>query len=249
MCEFESSSSTSASVAPSSSSGATARLTSPMRAASAPSIMRPVMISSLARPRPTTAGSREEPPTSGISPSLTSGSPSCASLATTRRSHPSATSSAPPMHARWIWQTTGLGIDSQRLAHSRNTSRNGRKTPGLPACCASSPRSTPAEKTGPEPRSTTQRTASSAAASASAAASSCRSCWLIALRFSGRLRTTWRTAPRSSVMTMLIAAAPDGRLRAPGAAARGCPEATAAACALRPRRNRLPRQRRIEAEV
>ena len=76
----------------------------------------------------------------------------------------------------------------------------------LPAEAASSPRSTPAENTGPSPRSTTQCTASSAAASRSACASARSSSWFIALRFSGRFSTTWRTAPRSSVMTMLMVA-------------------------------------------
>ena len=90
------------------------------------------MISSLARPSPTTAGRRVEPPTSGMIPNLTSGRPSWASLEAMRRSQPSATSSAPPTHVRWIWQTTGLAISSQRFAQSRNTSRNGRSMPGLP---------------------------------------------------------------------------------------------------------------------
>ncbi len=129
-----------------------------MRCASAASIVAAVMISSFARPRPTTAGRREEPPTSGMIPNLTSGRPSWASSEAIRRSQPSATSSAPPKQARWIWQTTGLGIASQRFAQSRNTLRKGRSTPGSPANDISSPRSTPAEKTGPSPRSTTQCT-------------------------------------------------------------------------------------------
>ena len=89
------------------------------------------MISSLARPRPTTAGRRVEPPTSGMIPNLTSGRPSWASLEAIRRSQPSATSSAPPTHVRWIWQTTGLAISSQRFAQSRKTLRNGRSMPGV----------------------------------------------------------------------------------------------------------------------
>ncbi len=163
MCELASSSSISACVARSSSSGATTRLTRPMRSASCASIVRAVMISSLARPRPTTAGRRVEPPTSGMIPNLTSGRPKLESLEAIRRSQPSATSSAPPTQVRWIWQTTGFAISSQRLAQSRNTWRNGRSIPGVSEDSASSTRSTPAENTLPSPRSTTQCTAGSAA--------------------------------------------------------------------------------------
>jgi len=81
-------------------------LTSPVRSASSAPISLPVMISSLARPRPTTCGSREAPPTSGIRPIRVSGMPTIASAAITRRSHASASSSAPPMQAPWIAQIT-----------------------------------------------------------------------------------------------------------------------------------------------
>jgi len=79
-------------------------LTSPVRSAFSAPISLPVMISSLARPRPTTCGSREAPPTSG--PIRVSGMPTIASAAITRRSHASASSSAPPMQAPWIAQIT-----------------------------------------------------------------------------------------------------------------------------------------------
>ena len=53
----------------------------------------------------------------------------------------------------------------------------------------------PEEKSGPAPRTTTTRTAGSSAAARSAApVASTSSAWN-ALRFSGRLRTTWRTGP------------------------------------------------------
>ena len=91
------------------------------------------MISSLARPSPTTCGSREEPPTSGISPTRVSGMPTSASAAITRRSQASASSIAPPMHAPWIWQTTGLVISSARFHASRHARRNGRSMSGCSA--------------------------------------------------------------------------------------------------------------------
>src|SRR5829696_1196950 len=53
----------------------------------------------------------------------------------------------------------------------------------------------------PSPRTTSTRTSASAAAASIAAPSSLISSALRALRFSGRFRTRWRTAPRSSVST------------------------------------------------
>ena len=94
------------------------------------------MISSFARPRPTICGSREEPPTSGISPIRVSGIPTIASAASTRKSHASASSSAPPMHAPWIAQITGLGISSARFHASRQRRRNVRSRSGASASAA-----------------------------------------------------------------------------------------------------------------
>jgi hypothetical protein len=54
---------------------------------------------------------------------------------------------------------------------------------------------------GPSPRITTQRTSVSLAAAFRATPSAWTSSPFIALRLSGRLSTTWRAAPRSSVMT------------------------------------------------
>ena len=79
----------------------------------------------------------------------------------------------------------------------------------------SAPRSMPEENIGPAPRSTTQRTSGSSAAARSAAPTRRSSSWLKALRFSGRLRTTWRTAPRSSVSTRVMGR-PGGRATARG---------------------------------
>ena len=62
----------------------------------------------------------------------------------------------------------------------------------------------PEENIGPSPRSTTQWTSRSAAAAWSTSRMPSTSSAFIALRFSGRLRTTWRTGPRSSVVTRLM---------------------------------------------
>ena len=62
----------------------------------------------------------------------------------------------------------------------------------------------PEENIAPSPRSTTQCTDGSSAAARSASPVASTSSSLNALRFSGRLRTTWRTAPRSSVSTMAM---------------------------------------------
>src|SRR5215207_7861517 len=172
-----------------------------MRSASSAPISFPVMISSFARPRPTTCGSREEPPTSGMSPIRVSGSPTIASAESTRRSQASASSSAPPMHAPWIAQMTGLGISSARFHASSTPRRNVRRRSGASARSASAPRSMPEENMGPAPRTTTQRTPGSSAAARSAAPVARMSSSWNALRFSGRFSTTWRTGPRSSDST------------------------------------------------
>src|SRR3954471_21246415 len=59
----------------------------------------------------------------------------------------------------------------------------------------------PDENIGPLPRSTTTRTESSVAASSNAWPAASISSPLKAFRFSGRFRTMWRTAPRSSIST------------------------------------------------
>ena len=144
------------------------------------------MISSFARPSPTTAGSRDEPPTSGIRPIRVSGIPITASAAITRRSHASASSIAPPMHAPWIWQIVGLVISSARFQASRHRRRNARRCSGASASPARAARSMPEENIGPAPRTTTQRTAVSSAAARSASPVASTSSPLNALRFSGR---------------------------------------------------------------
>src|SRR3954447_21645871 len=59
----------------------------------------------------------------------------------------------------------------------------------------------PDENMGPLPRTTTTRTESSSAASSKARPAAWISSPLKAFRFSGRFRTMWRTAPRSSIST------------------------------------------------
>ena len=159
---------------------------------------------SFARPSPTTCGSREEPPTSGIRPIRVSGIPTSASAAITRRSQASASSSAPPMQAPWIWQTTGFSISSAMFQASRQARRNGRRRSGVPLRSASEPRSIPEENIGPSPRSTTHVHVGVVGGRAQGGARGDTSSWLKALRFSARLRTRWRTAPRSSVSTRSV---------------------------------------------
>src|SRR3954447_3792420 len=159
------------------------------------------MISSFARPTPTTAGSREQPPTSGISPIFTSRIAATASSAITRMSAASASSIAPPMHAPWICAIVGFGICSSRFHHSRIGVRNSRSDVGEDDRSRSEPRSMPDENIGPLPRTTTTRTESSAAASSNARPVASINSPLNAFRFSGRFRTMWRTAPRSSIST------------------------------------------------
>ena len=163
------------------------------------------MISSFARPRPTIAGSREQPPRSGSRPTRVSTSPMTASSATTRRSQASASSAAPPRQAPWICAIVGFAIRSQRFQIERICSRHSRSVSGSWPIASRSPESIPLENIVPAPRTTTQRTATSAAAARSASPSARMSSVFSALRFSGRLRTTWRTAPRSSCRTMLTA--------------------------------------------
>src|SRR4051794_41595294 len=61
--------------------------------------------------------------------------------------------------------------------------------------------SIPEENIGPSPRTTTTCTDSSYAASRNASPSARTISPFIALRFSARVITTWRTGPRSSVAT------------------------------------------------
>ncbi len=190
-----SSSSTSCVTASSSSPAGATRVARPIRSASSAPISLPVITSSFARPSPTTWGSREDPPTSGISPIRVSGMPTIASAASTRKSHASASSSAPPMHAPWIAQMTGLGISSARFHASRQWRRNVRSCSGAALSAPSDPRSMPDENSGPAPRTTTTRTAGSSAAARSAVPVASTSSSWNALRFSGRLRTRWRTGP------------------------------------------------------
>ena len=169
------------------------------------------MIISLARPSPTTLGRREQPPTSGISPTRVSTSPIAEFDAIVRRSQASASSIAPPMHPPCIWAIVGLAISSQRFHVDRIAPRVSRSRWGLSASEPSEPMSIPAENIAPAPRTTTHLTDESSAAARSAAPSPAISSSFIALRFCGRFITTWRTGPRSSVITMLMAAPGEGR--------------------------------------
>ena len=163
---------------------------------------RPVMISSFARPTPTTCGRREEPPTSGTRPRRVSGSPTYASSDSTRRSQASASSSAPPRQTPWIAQTVGLVISSARFQASRQARRKVRRRSGAPAARGRA-RRRPCRRRTPGRCRAARRSARRGRRRRRAGRrrSASTSSSLNALRFSGRLRMTWRTASRSSVMT------------------------------------------------
>ena len=141
-----SSSPTSRSVAASSSSSGATRLASPIRSASVPSTNFEHMMSSFARPSPTIAGSREQPPRSGSRPTRVSTRPMTASSATTRRSHASASSAAPPRQAPWICAIVGFAIRSQRLQIARICSRQSRSDSGSWPIASRSPAVHPARE-------------------------------------------------------------------------------------------------------
>ncbi len=105
------------------------------------------------------------------------------------------------MQPPWICAITGFVISSARFQASMHSRRKARRCSG---CCATAPsalKSMPEENIAPAPRITTTRTSGAFAASFSAAPIASTSSPCIALRFSGRFRIRWRTAPRSSVST------------------------------------------------
>jgi len=97
-------------------SGGAARSTSPAERAFAAESAAPSRIIRRARRSPTARGSRCVPPHPGISPSITSGSPSfvCPSSRATRCRQASANSSPPPRQGPWIAATVGNGSRSTR---------------------------------------------------------------------------------------------------------------------------------------
>jgi hypothetical protein len=111
------------------------------------------------------------------------------------------------MQPPWMEAIVGLTISSARFHASMHSRRNARSISNWPGSSASVLKSMPEENIGPAPRTTTQCTSGSLAAALSADPTSATNSPLNALRFSGRLRTTWRTLPRSSVSTIGISAA------------------------------------------
>ena len=91
-------------------------------------MIRPVSSSSFARPTPTIRGRRCVPPVLGVTASRTSGSPSLAVSAATRRSQHSASSSPPPSASPSIAAIVGIGRPASRWA-TRASSSNGSAPP------------------------------------------------------------------------------------------------------------------------
>ena len=135
-----------------------------------------------------------------------SGMPITASLAITRRSQASASSIAPPMQAPWITQIAGFVISSATFQASRialaeraqvaRVRRRGRRARRGP--CRR--RTSGPCRAGRRSARTSRRRRRAAPRRRRATSSP-----LKALRFSGRLSTTWRTGPCVSVMTRGIA--------------------------------------------
>ena len=113
---------------------------------------------------PMRRGRRCVPPAPGRSPSLTSGRPSDASGAATRKCAPIASSKPPPRHCPAIAATTGFGLFSTSAITTRRF--GSRSAAGVP----NSVTSAPPEKARAVPVSTIAFTAAFAFASSSASA-------------------------------------------------------------------------------
>ena len=153
--------------AASASPGSTTRFTSPKLNAVSASIKSPNRISSLARASPMSRGKRWVPPDPGITPSRTSGMPSRAILAATRRSQHMANSRPPPRAFPSMAAIVGTGRAASRsyIAFSAISF----PSPTRPRSAANSLTSDPAQKArSPEPHSTTARTSGSLSTEASA---------------------------------------------------------------------------------
>ena len=162
----------------------------------------PVMISSFARPTPTTCGSREEPPRSGTRPRRVSGSPTNASsdmhpqVAGQRELQRPAEADAVDLADGRLGHLLGEVPGLEAVAAER-AQLLGARAAAAPAPRRPSRRRTPGRCRAGRRSARTGRRRPRAAPRPMASTSSS----LNALRFSGRLRMTWRTASRSSVMT------------------------------------------------
>ncbi len=145
----------------------------PSASASAAGIGSPVTIILSAFSGPTSRGRRCVPPAPGRRPSLTSGRPTRAVGAATRKWQASANSNPPPSAAPWIAATTGFGIASIAAMTSPSPGACG----GLP----NSVMSAPAKKVRPAQAMTTASTDASSRARANAAASPARTSCFSAL--------------------------------------------------------------------
>ena len=131
-------------------------------------------------------------------PTRVSGMPTSASSAITRRSQASASSIAPPMQAPWIWRPSAW--PSPRAGSRPRGSGGGtRAGAGSAASAAEAAKSMPAENIVPVAAHHDAEHVAVGGGGGSASPSAGISSPLSALRFSGRLRTRWRTGPWSSV--------------------------------------------------
>ncbi len=101
----------------------TSRSARPIAAASPAPTLRPEKIRSAARPGPILRASNWVPPQPGTSPTLASGSPSCAVASTAITSQLSASSQPPPSAYPCTAAITGCGSASSAPNAARNTGR------------------------------------------------------------------------------------------------------------------------------
>ena len=190
--------------------GSTSRFTRPCRWADSAERSSPVRASSMATFRGRALGRRKRPPAFATSDRFTSGRPNLATLLATTRSQES-TISVPPA-------TAGPSTAAIRgLVRVRRTrpAKPPRSVESLAEPEAIALRSAPAQNDGPLPhRIPIHRSASDSRRSIAASRSSA-SCWLTALRASGRFSVMIATRPRTSKVTVMPTTLPRGG-RSPG---------------------------------
>ena len=147
-------------------SPSTTRSTSPSAAASLAGTRRPDAMSAMARATPTSRGKRCVPPAPGMMPSFTSGSPTVAPSAASRRSQASANSNPPPSALPLIAATIGCRHASIARITCGSDGSNG--------AMSISRMSAPATKSRPAPISTMPRASDSSTSDRNTRSSSLR---------------------------------------------------------------------------
>ena len=182
-------------------SAGTTRLIRPNARARAASMRSPVSPISSAMAIGMTRPSRIPPPPANR-PRLTSGSPNSAWSEATTRSHPSRSSRPPPTAVAFAAPTTGFAHPPRR---NRRYAAVASESPEPRRPSLKSRRSIPAQNAlSPVPVITIAWTAGSPSAASTPPPMPASTAWLSALRASGRLMRSTRTAPRSSTTTSSV---------------------------------------------